>query len=148
MKHLLAVLCALLAFAIMCGFVKAYSETIELPARDSRTRDVSISQGDKVSGHISIVGQTINFSISDPDNTVTLSDTITDPQDFQFTAEKTGTYTFHFENLYSDGPEFVTLNYNVQRYIFGFPQEFIILFAIVGVALIGIVVFMAMSPKP
>jgi hypothetical protein len=148
MKRILVLLCVLLAIGIACGLVEAYSETFELPAKDVCTRDVSLNADDRVSGHVTIVGSPINFSISDPDDEIIQSITFTEPLDFQFTAEKAGTYKLHFENWYSEDIKFVTLNYNVQHYIFGFPQEFIILFVIVGFALVAIVVFVAMSPKP
>ena len=147
MKRLLAVLCLLL-FVLSCGFANAYSATIELPGRESKTIDVNLNEGDEISGRITLVGNAINFSISDPDSRIILSYTLNEPIDFQFTAAKTGKYYLFLQNLFSDDIKFVTLNYNVQHYIFGFPQEYILLFAIVGFALIGVVVFIALSPKP
>ena len=148
MKNLASVLFILLVFCLMCGIANAYSETIELPAKDSATRTVDLNEGDRISGRITIVGNAINFSISDPDDRIILSYTITDPTDFQLTVSKTGTYNFHFENWFSEEIKFVTLNYNVQHYIFGFPQEYVLVFFIVGIALVAVVVFVAMSPKP
>jgi len=148
MKSFLAVLCILLAFVLACGFVNAYSETIELQGGESKTRTVNLNEGDEISGRITIVGKAINFSVSDPDDRIILNYTIANPTNFRFTAAKTGTHSFHFENGVSEEIKFVTLNYNVQHYIFGFPQEYILLFVIVGIALVGVVVFVAMSPKP
>lgn len=148
MKSFLVVLCVLIAFVLTCGFVNAYSETIELPAKDSATRTVNLNEGDVVSGRITIVGNPINFSLSDPDNIIIQEYTISGPTNFQFTAAKTGMYSFRFENGFSDEIKFVTLNYNVQHYIFGFPQEYILVFLIVGLAVVAVVVFVAMSPKP
>jgi hypothetical protein len=148
MKRLLAVLCSLLVFGSMLNVVTAYSENFELAARDSATREIVLAIDDRLSGRITILGKSINFSVTDPDGRIVLDQTIAGTLDLQFTANKTGTYRLLFENLFSDETKSITLNYNVQRYIFGFPQEFIILFVIVGFALIGIVVFVAMSPKP
>jgi hypothetical protein len=147
MKYLLTVSCLLL-FVLSCGFANAYSATIELPGRESKPIDVDLNRGDEVSGRITLVGNAINFSISDPDSRIILSYTVNEPTDFRFTAAKTGRYNFHLENLFSDEIKFVTLNYNVQHYIFGFPQEYVLLFVIVGFALIAVVVFLALSPKP
>jgi len=148
MKSHLTVLCILLAFILTCGFANAYSETIELPGGDSVTRTVNMNEGDKFSGQVTVVGNAINFSVSDPDGIIILNYTTVTPTSFQFTAEKTGTYSFHFENWFSEEIKFVTYNYNMQHYIFGFPQEYILLFIIVGLALVAVVVFIAMSPKP
>jgi hypothetical protein len=148
MKPSLIVLFIFSASVLLAGPVKAYSETISLPARDSITRDVQVNVEDVVSGRVTIIGPAINFSITDPDGNVILNRTVSNPLDFKVTAATSGVYKLHFENLHSDNAKHVTLNYNVQHYIFGFPQEFIILFAIVGFALIGVVVFVAMSPRP
>ena len=148
MKELLAVLCILLAFVLMCGIAIAYSETIELPFGDSVTRTVNLNEGDEVLGRITLIPASINFSISNPENIIILNHTNVAQKDFQFTASKTGTYGFHFENWFSEETKVLTLNYNVQHYIFGFPQEYILVFVIVGLALVAVVVFVAMSPRP
>lgn len=148
MKSLLAVLCVLLALVLTCSSVYAYSETFELLARDSVQREVSLNAGDMLSGRVSLVGNAINFSVTDPDGKVILDQSLAEATNFQFTASKTGIHYFHFMNEFSDEIKYVTLNYNVQHYIFGFPQEYVILFVIVGFALIAVVVYVAMSPKP
>lgn len=147
MSHIPAVLSVLLVFTILCNFANAYSETLTVQAGSSAARSVTLSTGDKISGRIVVAFKSIKVSITDPDGRVVLIYNVTDPVDFQFTGEKAGTYDFHFENSFSE-TIFVTLNYNVQRYIFGFPQEYIILFVIVGLALVAIIIFVAMSPKP
>jgi hypothetical protein len=148
MKKGLVVLCCLVIASLICSVVNAYSETIELPARDGKKRTVDLNAGDVVSGHVTLVGNAINFSISNPEEAIVLNYTLINPTDFKFTASMTGTYSFHFENWFSDEVKFVSLNYNVQHYIFGVPQEYFLLFIVVVVALIAIVVFVAMSPKP
>jgi len=148
MKHLLPILCFLLAFALTCSLANAYSETIELKGGASKTRTVNLNTGDEISGRVTIVGNPINFTVTDPDDKIILSYPINEPTNFKFTAEKTGEYKFHFENYFSEEIKFVTFNYNVQHYIFGFPQEYILLFIIVGLSLVAVVVFAAMSPKP
>lgn len=148
MKGVLAVLCFLLASVLICGFVNAYSETIEVQGGGSVARTVSLNEGDVVSGRVTVIGTAISFLVSDPDDIVILNYTAITLKDFKFTASKTGTYNFHFENHISEETKFVTFNYNVQHYIFGFPQEFVLVFFIVGFALVAVVVFVAMSPKP
>lgn len=148
MKKALAVLCSILIVSLICSSANAYSETIELPGRHEEKRTVNLNAEDVVSGRVAIVGEAVNFSISDPENSIILHYTLTNPTDFRFTASKAGTYNFHFENWFSDETKFVSLNYNVQHYIFGFPQEYFLLFVVIGLALVAVVVFVAMSPKP
>jgi hypothetical protein len=148
MKRFFIFLCSLIALVLLADIVTAYSDTFELPARDSVMREVNLNADDVVSGRVSVVGMPINFSVSDPDGAVISTCTVDGPLDFNFTAAKAGKYQLHFENWFSDEAKFVTLNYNVQHYIFGFPQEFALLFIIVGVALVAVVIFIAMSPKP
>jgi preprotein translocase subunit SecY len=148
MKRSLAVLSILFALVLVAGIVYAYSETLELPVGDSRTREVDLNAEDVVSGRLTIVGNAINFSVTDPDGKIILNYTVNNPLDFKFTAAKAGKYHFHFENWSSEEVKYATFNYNVQHYIFGFPQAFVILFVIVGVALIAVVIFVAMSPRP
>lgn len=148
MKHRLPVLCILLAYSLMCGVTEAYSGTIRLEGGEKKTIARDFNADDVVSGRVTLVGSAINFSISDPEARIVLAFTVSGPADFQFTASTTGTYNLHFENWSPDESKSVSLNYDVQHYIFGFPQELFLLFIIVGLALIAIVVFVAMSPKP
>ncbi|UCH32699.1 MAG: emp24/gp25L/p24 family protein [Candidatus Bathyarchaeota archaeon] len=137
-----------LTFFLVCNLANAFSESIQVPAGETETRAVNMKEGDRISGRVTIVGQSLNFSIYSPDGQTIINSTLSDPIDFQFVATATGVYGFYFENTFSNEANLVTLNYNVQYYIFGFPQEYIILFFIVGLALVAVVVYAAMSPKP
>ncbi|UCE96602.1 MAG: emp24/gp25L/p24 family protein [Candidatus Bathyarchaeota archaeon] len=152
MKHISTILCVPLTLcALLIGFAQGFSETFTVPAGDNFTKIVNLNEGDEVSGRVAVVGveeSLINFSISDPGNIVILDHSNIGLRDFKFTAPRTGTYSFHFQNQFSQETKHITLNYNVQHFIFGLPQELILVFVIVGLALIAIVVFIAMSPKP
>jgi hypothetical protein len=147
MKLCLAALLILSVAVLAARPVSAYSETFSLGAGENSTRDVQANADDVISGRVTLVGMPINFSVTDPDGEVIL-DMASNPLDFKFTAGKSGTYRFHFDNQYSTEVKYVTFNYNVQRYLFGFPQEFVILFVIVGIGLVAVVIFVAASPKP
>jgi hypothetical protein len=147
MKHLFTILCLLLVFCSACALVAAPA-FFEVPPNETMQRDINLTNDDKVSGRVILVGNPLSFTICDPDGLVLQNYTISGQADFEFTALKTGTYSLFFTNNFSDSATHVTLNYNAQRFIFGFPQEFIILFIIVGLALVAVIVFVAMSPKP
>ncbi len=148
MNKLFHIAFAFLVFGLICSLGNAYSESIELAIGASETRPLDLQEGDLVSGRITLVEGSINFSVVNPDGTLMQKNTVTGLADFQFTAMASGRYSFIFQNNISEEATFITFNYNVQHYIFGFPQEFILLFAIVGLALIAVVVFIALSPKP
>lgn len=152
MKHASVALCISFILCVLSlGFVEASSETFAVDAGESATRIVTLNEGDDVYGRITIVGvkeSQINISVSDPDGGIVLSYQNVGLVDFQFRASKTGQYGFEFQNLLAEEAKHVTFNYNVQHYIFGFPQEYILLFVIVGLGLVAVVVFVAMSPKP
>ena len=146
MKLCLTPLFILFAATLIAGPVSGEPQTLTLHAGEPLTIEVQVNADDVISGRVSLVDKPINFSVTDPDDEVIL-DAASYPLDFRFTAEKSGTYRFHFNNPHSTEVT-VTFNYNVQRYLFGFPQEFVILFVIVGVGLVGVAVFVAASPKP
>ncbi len=152
MKHASVALCITFIVCVLSlGLVNASSETFTVNAGESATRIVSLNEGDDVYGRINVVGvdeSHINISVSDPDGGIVLSYENVGLVDFQFRAAKTGQYGFEFQNLLAQETKHVTFNYNVQHYIFGFPQEYILLFVVVGLGLVAIVVFVAMSPKP
>lgn len=130
---------------------KAFSQTFTLKSGEDNTIQVNLEEGDQVSGRISVVGvqdSTINFSITDSEEREIVRILNVGLRDFEFKAEEPGGYRFHFENYFSQETKQVAFNYNVRHYIFGFPQEFILLFLIVGIAVVAIIVFIAMSPKP
>lgn len=145
-------LCITLIFCILPVYhVKAFSQTFTLKSGEDNVIQVDLVEGDQVSGRITVVGvqdSTINFSITDSEENVIVRMQNVGLRDFEFKAEEAGGYRFRFENYFSQENKHVTFNYNVRHYIFGFPQEFILLFLIVGIAVVAIIVFIAMSPKP
>ncbi len=148
MKWFSTVLFVILLSGLICDLGTAYSETIELQMGKNATRMLDLNDGDVVSGRITLVGSGINFSITDAYDNIIQEETIIGLADFQLTATEGGEYSLHFENFFSKDTTFVTLNYNIQHYIFGFSQEIILLFAIVGLVLIAVIVFVALSPRP
>lgn len=96
---------------------------------------------------LAVIPSGVNFSILAPDGQVIVNSTNLAETDLWFSASLTGEYMLQFENLSLD-TQYVTLNYNIQHYVFGFPQEYVLLFVIIGLALVAVVAFVAMSPRP
>lgn len=151
MKPLIKALVALIIFfSLVISFVHASSVNFDVEAGDYATRTLELSEEDRVTGKITVVGyeSIINFSIIDPTQTPIQISQNVGSQDFQFIANEPGTYELVFENYFSEEPKQITLNYNIQHYIFGYPQEFVLVFVIVGLAVVAIAIFALLSPKP
>lgn len=151
MKPLIkAFIVLLIYYSLSICFVYAYSGNFDVGAGDSTTRILELSEGDKVSGKIVVVGleSIINFSIINPKQTPIQSYQNVGSRDFKFMTNESGVYEFVFENLFSEESKQVTLHYDVQHYILGYPQEYVLAFFIVGLAVVAVVIFALLSPKP
>jgi hypothetical protein len=128
----------------MVSCAKAGTETFTVPAWQEVVRTAGLSEGDKVSGSITVSGgggNDINFYVTDPNgNTILRYDRATQTS-FSFTATTTGTYTMHFDNSFSIfSSKSVTLDYTVTEAILGLaPEFFYLLVIIIGVVIVAIV---------
>lgn len=151
MKHLIRVLIALsILNCLLTSSAQAYSGNFIVKAVDRVVKTLDLNEGDRVSGRFVVVSHEsiINFSILDANQNPILSYKNVGSRSFQFTVLESGVYTLQFENLFSEEAKQVTLNYDVQHYILGFPQEYVLLFVVVGLALVAVAVFAILSPKP
>lgn len=147
--HLLLVFCCLFGiFMLSINAVSAVSQTIYVDAEQEKVESVNLKVDDEVSGRISVVGGTnndIDFNITDPDGEAVVPKERVSVKDFRFSASKEGTYRLHFDNSFSTEAKTVSFNYDVRHYIFGIPQEDFLVFVVMIVAVIGLVLFAAMS---
>lgn len=140
----------LLSFCLVVGIARA--ETFTVPPLHEHTTSIGLSDGDKVSGSISVVGGSgndINFYVTDPNgNTIRRYDRVTQTS-FSFSASMTGTYVMHFDNSFSLlSSKSVTLDYTVTKTILGIPQEyFLVLLIVVVVIIVAVVVVLARRRK-
>ena len=151
MKHLIRVLIALsILYCLLTCPAQAYSGNFIVEAGGSVPKTLDLNEEDRVSGRFVVVSHEsiINFSILDANQNPILSYKNVGSKSFQFTVLESGVYTLQFENLFSEEAKQVTLNYDVQHYILGFPQEYVLLFVVVGLALVAVAVFAILSPKP
>lgn len=147
--HFLLLSCLLFGtFMININAVNAVSQTISVDAGREEVKNIDLKVDAEVSGRISVIGDSnddINFYISDPDGEAVVPKERVSVKDFRFTASKEGTYKLHFNNSFSTERKTVTFNYDVRYYIFGIPQEDFLVFVVMIVAVIGLVLFAAMS---
>lgn len=150
MKKIVLILLILLSFSLIVGVVRA--ETFTVPPLQEIARSVGLSNGDKVSGSLSVVGGSgndINFYVTDPNENIILRYDRVTQTIFSFSVSMTGTYTMYFDNSFSIfSSKSVTLDYTVTKSIAGIPQEvFLILLVIIVVVIIAVAVFLARRKK-
>lgn len=136
----------LLSFLLLSSMsaAEAYASTFTVAPNENATRVVSLNKGDEVYGKVNVVGASnggIHFYVKEPSGQIFCENENCTQQEFQFFAEKSGDYVFHFDNTWGQTLVTVTFEYNTRRYVFGFPQEMILLFIIVGVLFLAIVAF-------
>ncbi|MFQ6086813.1 MAG: emp24/gp25L/p24 family protein [Candidatus Bathyarchaeia archaeon] len=145
----LLVFCFLLGvFTLSINVVGAVSRTIYVDGEQEKIEGISLRVDDEVSGSISVIGGSnndIDFYITDPDGEAVVPKERVGVKDFRFTASKEGTYELHFDNSFSTDRKTVTFNYDVRHFIFGIPQEDFLVFLVMIVAMIGLVLFVALS---
>lgn len=132
----------LLSLSLIIGIAKA--ETFTVPPLQEVTRSVGLSDGDRVSGSISVVGGSgndVNFYVRDPNgNTVLSYDRVTQTG-FSFSASITGTYVMHFDNSFSLlSSKSVTLDYTVTKSILGISQEYFLALVVIVIVVIIVVI--------
>lgn len=150
MKKSILLLLVLLSLSLIVSTAKA--ETFTVPSLQEVTKSIGLSEGDKVSGSISVVGGThndVNFYITDPNGNIVQDYVRVTQTSFSFSASTTGTYIMHFDNSFSlFSSKSVTLDYTVTKSILGIPQEyFLILLVIIVVIIVAVVVALARRKK-
>jgi hypothetical protein len=136
---------AILSLALLCFLIVSVyaSETFTVPSLSQTVRTVNLSQGDSVSGSISVYGGSgndIDFHVTDPNGNTILSYARVTDTSFSFSASITGTYKMVFDNSFSlISSKSVTLDYSVQPSVLGIPLNTLLIIAAVVVVLIIIV---------
>ena len=134
------------------GYAKAGTETFTVPAWQEVVRTVGLSEGDKVSGSITVSGgggNDIDFYVTDPNGHTILRYDRATQTSFSFTASTVGTYTMHFDNSFSIlSSKSVTLNYTTTKSILGLaPELFYLLVVIVVVVIAAIIAAFALKKR-
>ena len=72
----------------------------------------------------------------------------TDNVNYAFVCSQEGEYKLHFSNVVSAGDKLVSLDYEVQHYIFGMEQNLFLTLIIVGLCVTMVAVYILMSKRP
>jgi len=148
-KLLILFLLAGIVFLIIVQFAEATSMSFTVHAGKEETKTINLAVEDRVLIRFTIVGSSDNalyFSITYPNGTEKNFGKRGDFHD-SFVCDTDGECILHFSNIGSTEDKLVTLDYEVQHYIFGVPQMLFLTIIIVLVCVAAVAVFILMG-KP
>jgi hypothetical protein len=144
------ILIILALLAVLIGLGQAMTTSLTVKGGEEVTHPISLAAEDRVLIQFSAVGEasnTVHFSIVFPNETVRDFGEIGQTS-FSFVCDVEGEYTLHFANNDQTAEKRVTLNYEIDHYIFGIPQMLFMVILIVVVSMAGVAVFIGLSRKP
>ena len=143
---LVAAIVLLLTFA-----VKAAAESFTVRAGQKGIKYLKLSVDDHVQIKFTVTGRTtslLDFFIIDPHGDVMETFGSTGSVDYAFICSQEGEYKLEFSNIASTEDKLVSLDYEVEHYIFGMPQMLFLTFIIVGTCVAAVAVFILLSKQP
>jgi hypothetical protein len=135
MRHVRKLLCLLIIFSLtitLTEVAQAKTESINVEAGKELIRTIGLAAGDRTSVTFTVLGpapSTLHFYMVLPNGTTSDHGEISQLTLDFFTSVE-GECQLHFDNNNSSNTQLVTLNYEVEHYIFGIPQMFFLLIAI------------------
>jgi hypothetical protein len=141
----------LIMIAIFVHFGGATPVSLVVKPGEEITHDVGLILEDRVLIQINAIGEgtsnLVQFSLGFPNGTI---------KDFgevssfhtSFVCDLEGNYTLNFANKDQTESKRVTLNYEIEHYVFGMPQMFFMVILIAFISVVGVAVFIGLSQKP
>jgi hypothetical protein len=148
-RHLPVCVLVILALTLLAEFVQATTTQFTLKSEGELTHPVNLILEDRVLIQFKGVGgaaNTVDFALNFPNGTVKEFGKSGDFS-YSFVCDSEGEYGLNFTNN-EEGETLVTLNYEVDHYIFGMPQMLFMVIVIAFVSVIGVAVFIGLSKKP
>ena len=138
----------LIIISLVAGNAKAETKQFTVNPESEVTIPLNLQEDDRVAIGFTVVGQSVNalnFSITDPNGNTVIHYNKVGQKSLSLHATTPGIYILHFDN--SDSPEekMVTLNYDVQHYIFGIPQTLFYVLVIAVISVIGVAFFVLLG---
>lgn len=148
-KLLIRFLFIAIVFLIIVQFAEATALSFTVKAGQNETRSLSLVVEDRVSVRFTVVGPSdsaLYFYMTYPNGTTKEFGNV-GILNYAFVCDAEGEYVLHFVNTDSTEDKLVTLDYEIQHYIFGIPQMLFLVIIVVLVCVAAVAVFIFMG-KP
>jgi hypothetical protein len=138
----------LIAAALLLSTTLATVTVFDVQAGQAVQTQLSLAVDDHVVIKVSVLGDegesTLDFFLNYPDGTVMRAFPQTGSVDYPFVCTVEGQYTLNFSDVAYTHNKHITLDYEVEHYIFGMPQMFFlaVIVAIMCVAAVAVYVLM------
>ena len=132
---------------ILTSTVYAMPESINVEPHKEITRTIDLATGDRTSITVKVLGpapSTIHFYMVLPNGTTDDRGDLSECE-LSFSTDVKGECQLHFDNVNSSNTQLVTLNYDVEHFIFGIPQMMFLLIAITVLLLFVAAGYVAMG---
>jgi len=139
-----------IVLAILVQLADATAISFTVPKGEERAKSISLVVEDHVLVKFTVVGQTestLDFNITDPNGDVKVEYSKVPTVSYAFVCDEAGEYVLHFSNTDTSEDKLVTLDYEIQHYIFGIPQMLFLTIIIVLVCMGAVATFILMG-KP
>jgi hypothetical protein len=146
-KKPLYILIIISLIVILTSTVYAATESINVEPRKEITRAIDLATGDRTSITVRVLGpapSTIHFYVVLPNGTTDDRGDLSHCE-LSFSTDVKGECQLHFDNVNSSNAQLVTLNYEVEHFIFGIPQMMFLLIAITVLLLFVAAGYVAMG---
>ena len=134
----------------LIGIGQAATVSLNVKRGEEIIHPINLIVEDRVLIQFKVVGAAnsfVHFSITFPNATIQNLGEIGD-YSTRFVCDIEGEYTLNFTNNDKTEDKLVTLNYEIDHYIFGMPQMLFMVILIVIISIVGVAIFIGLSPKP
>jgi len=131
--------------------VRATTESFTVPAGEDETILLNLTTGDHVQISFTVTGITtnmLNFYITDPSGNTFEAFGNVGSLDYSFVCSHGGEYALHFSNAASTDDKLVSLDYEVDHYVFGMPQMLFLTLIVLAICMVAVAVFILTSKHP
>jgi hypothetical protein len=138
-----------MTLSVLVRFAEATTVNFSVNGGEEVTKTIGLAIEDHILIKFTVVGisdKTLYFYMTYPNGTVNEFGNVGSFH-YSFVCDVEGDYVLHFSNLNSTETKHVTLDYEVQHYIFGIPQMLFLTIIIVVVCVASVAAFILMG-KP
>ena len=146
----IAVLVGLISIASLVGLSDATTMSVTVPPGEEVNRKIDLELDDRVKIQFTVVGtksNLISFSLVYP-NATEISFGKIGVLSHTFVCDDKGEYTMIFVNNDTTDRKLVTLNYEIEHYLFGMPQTLFLVLIIVVLCIAMVAAYVLVSPHP